>query len=258
MSPAEHPPFLGVWTDSAESDERAAREPLSRGRIVAAAVKILDRHGVEGLSMRTLAQELGTAATSLYRHVHDKGELLDLAVDALMAEVALPPDDADWQTAMRTVSLNFRSVLMSHRDAAVLHGSRMAIGPNTLRLMEYVCSKLLDAGFTEEEAAAAGATVINYTVGCVLGEVMPTSALEASGYTWEQFAAEMSKRVAALSSERYPTMRRMLPMLLGHHHDQPFAYGLDALLDGLAARRTASATATAESGAKAAGGPHRS
>jgi TetR/AcrR family transcriptional regulator, tetracycline repressor protein len=243
MSPTDHPPFLGVWTDSTESGERAAREPLSRSRIVAAAVRILDRHGVEGLSMRTLAEELHTAATSLYRHVHDKGELLDLTVDALMAEVQLPPADADWRTAMRTVSLNFRAVLMGHRDAAVLHGSRMAIGPNTLRLMEFVCTKLLDAGFSEEEAAAAGATVINYTVGCVLGEVMPTSALEASGYTWEQFAAEMSRRVEALPLDRYPTMRKMLPMLLGHHHDQPFEYGLDALLDGLAARRAAPAPA---------------
>jgi AcrR family transcriptional regulator len=236
MSPTEHPPFLGAWSDTAEP-ETLTREPLTRGRIVAAEVRILDRHGIESLSMRTLAEELHTAATSLYRHVHNKGELLDLTVDALLAEVELPPADLDWQSSMRAVSLNFRAVLLAHRNLAVLRGTRLAIGPNTLRLMEFVCSRLLEAGFSEAEAAAAGATIINYTVGCVLGEVMPTAEIEASGYTWEQFTSEMSARVAALPLDRFPVMRRMLPMLLGHHSNMPFEYGLDALLDGLALRR---------------------
>jgi len=236
VSTTEHPPFLGVWTGSGEDDARPAREPLSRGRIVAAAVTVLDRDGAEGLSMRTLAQELHTAATSLYRHVHNKGELLDLTLDSIMGEVPIPPAGTDWRTAMRTLAMNLRAVLMRHRDAAVLHGSRMAIGPNSLDRMEYMCSTLIASGFSREQAAAAAATVVNYTVGSVLGEVMPTSALEASGYTWQQFAAEMGKRVAALPLDRYPTVREMLPMLLGHHHDQPFEYGLDALLDGLAMR----------------------
>ena len=243
MSPANHPPFLGAWADSPEAAPRSPREPLTRARIVAASVTILDRQGVDALSMRTLADELQTAPTSLYRHVHNKGELLDLVVDALMAEVKLPQDGMEWRACMRTVSLNFRAVLLGHRNAAVLRGTRLAIGPNTLRLMEYVCARLLEAGFPEEEAAAAGATVINYTVGCVLGEVLPTSEIEASGYTWEQFEAEMHVRVAALPMDRYPVMRRMLPMLLGHHHSQPFEYGLDALLDGLETRRAAAVSA---------------
>jgi TetR/AcrR family transcriptional regulator, tetracycline repressor protein len=238
VSPAEHPPFLGAWSDTPEPEPRSPREPLSRSRIVAAAVTILDRHGVEALSMRSLAEQLNTAATSLYRHVHNKGELLDLTVDALMAEVELPAPGTNWRTSMRTVSLNFRAVLLRHRNVAVLRGTRLAIGPNTLRMMEFVCSRLLEAGFSETDAAAAGATVINYTVGCVLAEVLPTAEIEASGYTWEQFATEMSARVAALPLDRYPVMRRMLPMLLGHHSSQPFEYGLDALLDGLEVRRS--------------------
>jgi AcrR family transcriptional regulator len=238
VSPTEHPPFLGAWTD-APDEAPAPREPLSRNRIVAAAVKILDRHGIDGLSMRSLADELHTAATSLYRHVHNKGELLDMTLDALMAEVELPAAELQWRTSMRTVSLNFRAVLMRHRNAAVLRGTRLAIGPNTLRLMEYVCSTLLAAGFSEADAAAAGATIINYTVGCVLGEVMPASEIEASGYTWEEFAAVMTARIDTLPLDRYPVMRRMFPMLLGHHTNQPFEYGLDALLDGLEVRRAA-------------------
>ncbi len=237
MSPVEHPPFLGAWSDPSEPEDRSPREPLSRPRIVAAAVRILDLHGIDGLSMRTLAGELHTAATSLYRHVHNKGELLDLTVDALMAEVELPPEGPDWQASMRAVSLNLRAVLLGHRNAAVLRGTRLAIGPNTLRVMEYVCATLIAAGFSEDDAGAAGATIFNYTIGCVLGEVLPTSEIEASGYTWDEFEAEMRARVAALPMDRYPVMRRMLPMLLGHHHSQPFEYGLDALLDGLEVRR---------------------
>jgi AcrR family transcriptional regulator len=239
LSPPEHTPFLGAWTDD-ESEPRRPKEPLNRNRIVAAAVAILDRHGAAALSMRTLAQELHTAATSLYRHVHNKGELLDLTVDALMAEVELPPDGLDWKASMRAVSLNFRAVLRRHKGAAELRGTRLALGPNTLRMMEWVVARSLAEGFSDADAAAASATIFNYTIGCVLAETMPTAEVEAAGYTWEQFEDEMSRRIAALPLERFPTVRRMLPMLLGHHHDQPFEYGLDALLDGLDARRAAS------------------
>ncbi len=237
MSPAEHTPFLGAWTDD-ESGPRQPKEPLNRNRIVAAAVAILDKHGAAALSMRTLAQELHTAATSLYRHVHNKGELLDLTVDALMAEVELPPDGLEWKAGMKAVSLNFRAVLRRHKGAAELRGTRLAIGPNTLRMMEWVVSTSLAAGFSESGAALASATIFNYTIGCVLAETMPTEEIEAAGYTWEEFEAEMSRRVDALPLERFPTVRRMLPMLLGHHDDRPFEYGLDALLDGLDARRS--------------------
>ncbi len=235
-----HPPFLGVWTEP-QGDTREAREPLSRERIVRAAVSVLDREGAAALSMRTLADELHTAATSLYRHVHNKGELLDLTMDTLMAEVELPADSefgGDWRASMRRVALSFRAMLHRHPGAAVLRGTRLALGPNTLRIMNWSCSSLLEAGFSEEEAAASAATVINYTVGSVLAEVMPTLEVEASGYSWEQFEAEMETRLQTLPWDRYPALRRMLPMLLGHHHDQPFEFGLDALLDGLEARRT--------------------
>jgi AcrR family transcriptional regulator len=237
MRPDEHPPFLAAWSDDGEAEARPAREPLSRGRIVAAAIGLLDRHGAAALSMRALAEEMHTAATSLYRHVHNKGELLDLAVDALMAEVELPADDVDWQTGLRTVARNVRAVLLRHRDAALLRGTRLAIGPNTLRVMEWVCARLLDAGFSEEDAADVAATVFNYTIGSVLGEVLPAHQLEQAGYTWDEFEAVMRTRLDDIQMQRYPVMRRMFPMLLGHHHDRPFEYGLDALIEGLASRR---------------------
>lgn len=237
MGNPQDPPFLGVWVEQEESPQKTVREPLSRGRIVAAAVRLLDREGADGLSMRNLAQELHTAATSLYRHVHNKGELLDLTLDSIMGEVQIPPPGTEWRVAARTLAVNLRAALLGHRDAAILHGSRMAIGPNALERMEYLCSTLIAAGFAGDEASAAAATVINYTVGSLLGEIMPTAALAASGYTWEQFAAEMGRRIDALPSDRFPTVRGMLPMLLGHHQSQPFEYGLDALLDGLEVRR---------------------
>lgn len=234
MAP-EHPPFLGAWGDS-ETDEREAREPLTRKRIVTAAVELLDLHGPDALSMRTLAEALHTRATSLYRHVHNKGELLDLTVDALMGDVELPGPDLDWRASLRAIALSLRTVMLRHPGAAILRGTRLAIGPNTLRLMEAACSRLLEAGFSDEEAAAAAATVVNFTVGSVLGEVMPTLHIEAAGYSWEQFSAVMNEQLAGIPIDRYPAARRMLPMLLGHHRDQPFEYGLDALLEGLSVR----------------------
>ncbi len=101
-------------------------------------------------------------------------------------------------------------------------------------------STLIAAGFSEEQAAAAGATVDQLHRGLGPGRDHADQRPRGSGYSWDQFAAEMSERVEALPLDRYPTIRRMLPMLLGHHHDQPFEYGLDALhrRAGTAARPT--------------------
>lgn len=81
--------------------------------------------------------------------------------------------------------MNYRAVLLTHPGAAMLRGTRLAFGPNTLRLMQWVCAKFLAVGFSETDAAAAGATIFNYTMGCLLAEVLPGQEIEASVYSWE-------------------------------------------------------------------------
>src|ERR1700694_1953541 len=108
------------------------RVPLSRERILCAAVDLADKGGVEALSMRKLGQELGVEAMSLYNHVANKADLLDGMIDMVFGEIGLPPRDVDWKSAMRQRALAARDVLARHPWAIGLMESRSRPGPTTL------------------------------------------------------------------------------------------------------------------------------
>src|SRR5205809_6978122 len=109
------------------------RIPLSRQRVLRAAVALADRGGVGSLSMRRLAQELGVEAMSLYHHVANKDDILDGIVDVVFSEIDLPPGDADWRAAMRQRAVSARQALRRHPWAAALMESRSTPGPANLR-----------------------------------------------------------------------------------------------------------------------------
>src|SRR5688500_19101550 len=96
------------------------RTPLSRDRVLRAAVALAEQHGLEALTMRRLGQELGVEAMSLYRYVANKDDLLDGMVDAVFGEIELPPHDTDWRTAMRRRAISVRAALTRHPSATPL------------------------------------------------------------------------------------------------------------------------------------------
>ena len=124
---------------SAKEPRPVASEPgLSKQRLVDEAVRLADRDGVDGLSMRRLAGTLGAGAMSLYHYVASKDELLDAMIDTVFAEIELPPLEADWQTAMRRQAVSARQVLARHPWAIGLMESRTTPGPANLRHREAV------------------------------------------------------------------------------------------------------------------------
>ena len=132
----------------------ATRKPLSRARVLQAAVALADEAGLEAFSMRGLAQELGVVPMALYKHVANKEELLDGMVDIVFGEIELPSEDLDWRSAMRRRAISTREALKRHSWAIGMMESRHP-GPANLRNHNAVMGCLREAGFSFEMAIHA-------------------------------------------------------------------------------------------------------
>src|SRR5262245_33691886 len=140
----------------APGKERAARKPLGRGRIVEAALRVLDQEGLGAVSMRRVGQELSTGAASLYVHVASKDELLELMLDRVLGEVEVPPPDpARWREQVMELSRATRRALLAHPGIARVCLAGVPAGPNALLLAEGTLAVLGAGGLPDQEAAWA-------------------------------------------------------------------------------------------------------
>jgi AcrR family transcriptional regulator len=223
-----------TWARPAEPPP-ADRVPLTREDIVATAIRLIDESGLEAFSMRRLGTELGAGATSLYWHVRNKDELIDLVLDVIIGEVhadyeeAVAPD-APWREQLAGVARALRRVLLRHRHIAPLLGDRPTIGPNALDAAEHVMAILRGAGFDARGASLASGALINFASGFALFEARsPGGAGDAAE------AVERARSVMAyfksLPPDRYPNMLEAATVHLSEV-DQ-FEYGLARLLDGI-------------------------
>lgn len=216
---------------TAREQRRAASDAgLSKQRVVAEAVGLADREGVDGLSMRRLADALGAGAMSLYRYVANKDELLDAMIDTVFAEIELPPEEADWQSAMRKRSVSARQVLARHRWAIGLMDSRTSPGPAHLRHREAITACLRTAGFTVVMATHASWLLDSYVYGY---------ALQESGLPFDT-AGDLADLVEdvylpQLPPDEFPYLNESAAALVAAGYDptQEFGFGLDLVLDAL-------------------------
>ncbi len=221
-----------------QSQEQAttARAPLSRERVLRTAVAFADREGIESLSMRKLADELGAGAMSLYHYVPNKDELLGGMVDIVFSEIELPSTAVDWKTAMRRRAISTRAVLGRHPWAVGLMEGRTMPGPDSLRLHDAVLGCLREAGFSIELTIQAYSVQDAYIYGFALQEKnLPFDS------------AEESAAVAEAQAQQVPALAEQFPYLaevvaghvadVGYDFAQSFEYGLDLILDALERRR---------------------
>ena len=213
----------------------AKRDPLTRERVLVAAMKVADAEGLEALSMRRLGQELGVEAMSLYNHVRNKEDLIDGLVDVIFAELG-EPSGRDWKGAMRRRAMRALEVLGRHRWAIALMESRRAPGPSNLRHHDSVLRCLREAGFPIALAAHAYSLLDSYIYGFALEQA---SLPFESGPEAAEMAASM---MAAFPAGAYPHMVEMavkLVMKPGYSYAKEFEFGLDLILDGLERARGA-------------------
>lgn len=211
------------------------RVPLSRERVLRAAIGLADRSGIGSLTMRKLAQELGVEAMALYYHVANKDEILNGIVDIVESEVELPLPGGDWKATLRTIAISYHDVLVRHPWAASLALSATGTRPARWRYMNAVLGSLREGGFS------ADMTDHGY------------HALDShiSGFTlWVaqlQVDEEELPGLAARFLDSLPVDE--LPYLVEHVHQHmkerdpedegEFVFGLDLILDGLEAIRDA-------------------
>ncbi len=215
-------------TAQPSNPEPAIRAPLSRERVLTAAVRLADEGGIAALSMRSLAQALGVEAMSLYNHVANKDDLLDGMVDLVAGQITLPEAGPDWKEQMRRRANSAYQVLLSHPWAALQFVSRMNVGPSMLRSIDAVHGCLREAGFSHAIADHARNVIDSHIYGFTLQELLFPLARSAYADAAREFLPK-------LPADRYPHMRALAEQVIAGHYDglHKFAFGLDLILNGL-------------------------
>lgn len=213
-----------------EQRQVASDAGLSKQRVVVEAVRLADREGVDGLSMRRLARALGAGAMSLYHYVSSKEDLLDAMIDVVFEEIELPPEDTDWQSAMRRRAVSARQVLARHPWAIGLMESRTSPGPANLRHHEAVTACLRKAGFPVVMATHVNWLLDSLVYGYALQEV--SLPFDTAGEL-----ADMVEGVylPQLPPDQFPYLKESAAALVAAGYDpaEEFSFGLDLALAAL-------------------------
>ena len=207
------------------------RTPLSKERVLTAALALADAEGIEALSMRRLARELGVEAMSLYNHVANKDEILDGLIDLVASKFELP-DTGDWKTAMRRHLTSARDVLLRHRFATALW-MRQGGGTARLRNSDWMLRTLREAGFSKDLMYHAFHILESYVQGYTLQQLnFP--------YKGEELKGMAASFLEQLPADEYPDLVEHIQQHLEPHDEGPggFEMGLDLILDGLERSRS--------------------
>jgi AcrR family transcriptional regulator len=211
------------------------RTRLSRSLVLQAAVALADQEGLDGFSMRRLAQELGVVPMALYKHVANKDELIDGMVDIVFGEIESPAIDDDWRSAMRRRAISAHDALKRHSWAIALMETRKP-GPANLQNHNAVMGCLREAGFSFKTAIHAYSVQDAYIYGFAQQE--QTLGFQSPGDAG-QAAQRRADAIGALDD--YPYLAEIVAKLpeSGYDNAVEFAWGLDLILDGLDGHRSA-------------------
>lgn len=204
------------------------RAPLTRDRVLRAALTLADAQGLDALSMRALGAELGVKAMSLYNHVKDKEDLLDGMVGLVVAEIEAPSACLPWREAMERRAISAHTVLMRHPWACGLLMSRVNVSPAMLAYIDATLLCLTQAGFSLPMADHAWNALDCFIYGFTLQRLnFP--------FVPNEYAAAAASYLPSLSAAQYPTMHALTVQVATGRHDglQELGFGLGLILDGL-------------------------
>jgi AcrR family transcriptional regulator len=232
-APDLEPPW---WTPRKAVSSRRA---LSRELIVATALDVLRAEGMDAVSMRRVASELGTGPASLYAHVAGKDELLDLLYDEVVGTIPLfEPDPARWREQVTQLWIDSRDTLARAGDIARYSLGRVPMGPNALRIAELTMT-VLRAGGVPDQAVAWAVDVIGMFVTANAVEDAVTADLARQGRDPQEYYDQVQRYFAGLPADRFPVTAALVPQLMTGTGDERFRFGLELLVGGLAALATA-------------------
>lgn len=226
-----------------EQPERSGpgrRPGYSRDRITAAAITVADQDGIDAVTMRRVAAELGAGAMSLYRYVTGRDDLIDLMIDAVLGEIELPPaPSGDWRADLTLVAEGSRAVGLRHPWQIALANRRPTLGPNSLRVQEFLWSALDGFGLDIDEIASLAGMLGDYVHSAVHREIGWLDEARRTGMDIAQWmSGYVGPYVAKILAEgRYPMFNRSVMEAQVPHlpPEDRFHYGLDHVLNGIAA-----------------------
>ncbi|MFI6732264.1 TetR/AcrR family transcriptional regulator [Nonomuraea sp. NPDC050451] len=234
--PEDRPP---LWA-RLDRPAPAPRQTLSPHRIATTAVSVADAEGLDAITMRRLATELGVAPMAAYRYVSGKDELLELMADHAYGELELPGHTTGWRETLREIALRTRELMLKHLWLAQLPPSAMlAPTPNRLAVAERSLRAVDGLGLDADTKMAVVNTVSSYTHGVTGAEIAMRRLMAGQGWSSEQqvYSSMAPQLTYLLDTGRYPGFRQYI--YEGRHKDQPgwqFETGLECVLDGIAAR----------------------
>jgi AcrR family transcriptional regulator len=207
------------------------RHGLSRAVIVEAGLRVVRKEGIDALSMRRIATELDTGPASLYAHVANKDELLEILFDEVAGEIPLPePDPARWREQVTQLWVDSHAVMLRYGDIARFAIGHIPVGPNSMRLSE-ITMALLRAGGVPDQAAAWAVDVVG---GFVTFRSVEDATREDAAKD-PAFYERYQRYFAGLPADRFPVSAALSDMLTSGDDVERFRFGLDLLIGGLAA-----------------------
>jgi len=200
----------------------AQREPLTKDRILRAALRIVDQEGLDAISMRRVGQELGVEAMSLYNHVASKAAVLDGIFELVLAEMPSARRAPSWKAALRDRARSLRRSLRAHPHALPLFATRPAVTPASIAHVESLLDELRRADFPADEALSALHVLVAYVVGHTLSTHAPRPPGDESYPAYDR-----------LSESEFPRVREAARLLSAHDPEKEFELGLEAMIEGL-------------------------
>jgi AcrR family transcriptional regulator len=223
-----------LW-DTGKRPSRGPKPTLTLDRIVEAAVRVADAEGLEAVSMRRIATELGTGTMSLYRYVPGKGELLDLMLDRVQKPSENPADlgDGGWRAALEALGRATLALYRRHPWLLQVNQTRPILGPSALDGMEKILSRIKPMGLTDPELISAIIMIDGYVVGAARTQLYEREAERRTGLTDAEFwQAQVPTLEKIMASGRYPLLAGLSEDAFGSDFDH-FEFGLQRILDGL-------------------------
>ncbi|HEX4258291.1 MAG TPA: TetR/AcrR family transcriptional regulator C-terminal domain-containing protein [Streptosporangiaceae bacterium] len=232
------------WQRSRRRSSRARRDPITAEAITDAAIKILDSEGLEGLSMRRVADALNTGPASLYWHVGNKDGLLDLVFDQIIGEMDVPPPQGDrWKEQLKQIALSQRATILRHRDLVAISMGRIPMGPHALRYTERVVG-VLRAGGVPDSLAVSGYLLLFALVNGFTMDEMAEPVSPAEDDAGAPSPSAVSGYLASLPVDQFPNIVAAAPHFAQWDNDVQFEMLVDLYVDGLAQRAAAAGPAT--------------
>ncbi|MEV0251435.1 TetR/AcrR family transcriptional regulator [Nocardia sp. NPDC050712] len=223
---------LDLLWDTGPRPSRGPKPGLTLDRIVEGAVRVADTEGLDAVTMRRVATELGIGTMTLYRYLPGKGELLDLMLDRVQQPAPIDEGAPGWRVALERVAYNSLALYQRHPWLLQVNQSRPVMGPAAVLGMELIVGQIKSMGLTDAELIAVIVTLDGYVTGTARTQLYAAEAERTTGLTDAEFwAAQTPTLERALSSGRYPLMASLSEDAFDQSFDH-FGFGLQRILDG--------------------------